>query len=142
MDKKIETNKTLIRDLDICNEFQNQVSKFLVRHKSILDIMTKTEEYNSRINRALAKSVTTCGCISIHAKKQDFNAESYDQIIDKVSNHIEGELCDSCRDVLEEEIGNYLFYLAAFCNTLDLNLNDILKKEYKRNETLGVFSLK
>lgn len=127
---------------DICNDFQDQVSKFLVRHRSILDIMTKTQEYNSRINRALAKSITNCSCISMDAKKQDFNAESYDQIINKVSNHLNGELCDSCKDVLEEEIGNYLFYLTAFCNTLDLNLHDILEKEYNRNETLGIFNLK
>lgn len=127
---------------DICNNFQNQVSKFLIRHRSILDIMTKTEEYNSRINRALAKSITTCGCISMEAKKQDFTAESYDQIIDKVSTHLSGTICDGCRDVLEEEIGNYLFYLTAFCNTLDLNLHDILQKEYNRNETLGIFNLK
>lgn len=127
---------------DICNNFQNQVSKFLIRHRSILDIMTKTEEYNSRINRALAKSITTCGCISMEAKKQDFTAESYDQIIDKVSTHLSGTICDGCRDVLEGEIGNYLFYLTAFCNTLDLNLHDILQKEYNRNETLGIFNLK
>lgn len=138
MDKRDE----VYENKDMCNDFQNQVSKFLIRHRSILDIMTKTEEYNSRINRALAKSITTCGCISIDGQKQDFNAESYDQIIDKVSNHLNGKICDSCKDVLEEEIGNYLFYLAAFCNTLGLNLHDIIEKEYKRNETLGIFSLK
>lgn len=138
MDKKNEGFK----NEDMCNDFQNQVSKFLIRHRSILDIMTKTEEYNSRINRALAKSITNCGCISIEATKQDFTAESYDQIINKVSTHLNGTLCDNCKDVLEEEIGNHLFYLAAFCNTLDLNLRDILEKEYNRNETLGIFNLK
>lgn len=138
MDKKNEP----YTEKDICNDFQDQVSKFLIRHRSILDIMTKTEEYNARINRALAKSITTCGCISINGQKQDFNAKSYDQIINKVSTHLSGKICDSCRDVLEEEVGNYLFYLTAFCNTLDLNIHDILEKEYRRNETLGIFSLK
>ena len=58
---------------EFCDKFQEQVSELLIRHKSIIDIMTKLDEYTSRINRAVAKSVTTCGCISIHAEKQNFD---------------------------------------------------------------------
>ena len=57
---------------NIIDSLQDEVKHSLVRHKSILDIMTKLQEYNSRINRAIAKSVTSCGCIEMHAKKQEF----------------------------------------------------------------------
>ena len=50
------------KDLN-CDDFQNQVEEVLIRHKSILDIITKLDEYTSRINRAVVKSVTSCGCI-------------------------------------------------------------------------------
>ncbi len=52
-----------------CGDFQNQVDEVLIRHKSVLDIITKLDEYTSRINRAVVKSVTSCGCIEIRAKK-------------------------------------------------------------------------
>ena len=54
----------------IFDSFQNDVSESLLRHKSILDIMTKYTESSSRINRAVAKAVTNCGCIEIIASKQ------------------------------------------------------------------------
>lgn len=127
---------------DLFSKFHTQVSDLLIRHKSILDVMTKLDEYNARINRAVAKSVTTCGCISIHAKKQNYDGESYEEISKNVSNHLHGLLCENCKDVLEEEIGSHLFYLVSLCNTLDLDLHDIMVKEYERNELLGIYSLK
>ncbi len=122
--------------------FQEQVSKVLIRHKSILDMMTKLDEYNARINRAVAKSVTSCGCISINATKQDYSKETFEEMLDSTKTHVEGNICDGCKEVLNEEIGSYLFYLAALCNSLDLNMDEILKKEYNTIKTLGVFSLK
>ncbi|MEW8973723.1 MAG: DUF1573 domain-containing protein [Tissierellaceae bacterium] len=127
---------------DMYGEFQDQVAKSLIRHKSILDIMTKLDEFNARINRAVAKSVTSCGCISINAQKQDFDGKSYEDLANKVKSHLNGYICENCKDILEEEIGNYLFYLGALCNTLDLDLFEILSQEHERNKTLGVFSLK
>lgn len=126
----------------ICIDFQAQVSQVLIRHKSILDVTTKLDEYNARINRAVAKSVTSCGCISIHATKQDYSNDTFDEMLNTVKTHVEGKLCDGCKDVLDEEIGSYVFYLAALCNTLDLSLDDIIKKEYNTIKTLGIFSLK
>ncbi|HZJ99057.1 MAG TPA: DUF1573 domain-containing protein [Tissierellaceae bacterium] len=138
MDKK--TNQ--INSEVFCNDFQEQVSHSLVRHKSILDIMTKMDEYNARINRAVAKSVTTCGCISIHAEKQNFEGEEFEDLANHVDSHVHGSLCDNCGDVLSEEMGNYLFYLTSLCNTLGLNLHEVISKEYERNKLLGIYSLK
>lgn len=127
---------------EFCDSFQEQVSDLLIRHKSILDSISKKDDYNSRINRAIAKSVTICGCISIHAEKQKYDGEEFGNLSKNLDSHLHGQLCDNCREVLESEIGNYLFYLTSVCNTLDLNLYDILIDEYERNKLLGVFSLK
>lgn len=123
-------------------DFQNEVSQILIRHKSILDIMTKLDEYNARINRAVAKSVTTCGCIEIHATRQDFDSDSFENLALNAKSHVEGNICESCNDVLEEEIGSYLFYLTSLCDTLGMNLHDVLEKEFDRIKTLGIYSLK
>jgi len=126
----------------LCEDFQEQASKVLIRHKSILDITTKLDEFNARINRAVAKSVTACGCISINAKKQDYSKDTFEQMLETVETHVEGEICEGCKEVLDEEIGSYIFYLAALSNTLGLNLGEILNKEYSTIKTLGVFTLK
>ncbi|WP_353094284.1 DUF1573 domain-containing protein [Tissierella praeacuta] len=136
-------DNTMNSDINsICRNFQDQVSKVLIRHKSVLDMMTKLDEYNARINRAVAKSVTSCGCISINATKQDYSKDTFEEMLDAAKTHVEGNICDGCKEVVTEEIGSYLFYLAALCNSLDLNLDEILKKEYDTIKTLGVFSLK
>lgn len=136
-------NNKLVNDNDkIFKDFQDQVSQVLVRHKSILDIMTKLDEFNARINRAVAKSVTMCGCISINAKKQDFGNDNFEDMFKNVKSHANGAICDSCKDVLEEEMGSYIFYMAALSNTLGLSLDATLKKEYDRIKTLGIYSLK
>ena len=123
-------------------DFQEQVSQVLIRHRSILDTMTKLNEFNSRINRSVVKAVTNCGCISIDAQKQDFGNESFENMINKVDNHIQGNICPSCKDIIEEEIGSYLFYLASLANALDLDLDSVLSKEHNRIKTLGIYSLK
>ncbi|MBI6874292.1 DUF1573 domain-containing protein [Clostridium aciditolerans] len=130
----------------IFDDFQNAVNDSLIRHKSILDILTKFQESNGRINRAVAKSITNCGCINVAAKKQqmpedndDINIES---LKDCLQTHIDGNLCDNCREVIEREIGNNLFYLTSLCNILDLNLYDVLIKEYDKINTLGKYTFR
>lgn len=126
----------------ICNKLQAEIPNVLARHKSILDITTKLDEYNARTNRAIAKSVTRCGCISIHATKQDLGTDSLQDMLKNAKSHVEGALCESCKDVLETEIGTYLFYLASLCHVLDLDLQTIIEKEYDRVKTLGIYTLK
>lgn len=126
----------------IVDDFQNIVSESLIRHRSIVDIMTKLSESNSRINRALAKSVTCCGCIKINAQKQKLPDDvSLENISDLLSYQIEGKLCNNCRDVLEDEIGTYLYYLAALCNSLGIDFFDTIIKKYNNIETLGKFTM-
>jgi hypothetical protein len=126
----------------ILDDFQNSVSESLIRHKSIVDIMTKLSESDARVNRALAKSVTSCGCISISAQKQKISdSDSLNDISHHLSHQVEGKLCDNCRDVLEVEIGNNLYYLAALCDAVGINLFDVLLKEYNKVQALGKFTM-
>lgn len=138
----MDTNTINIKDNLNLDNFQHQVDEVLIRHKSILDIITKLDEYNARINRAVVKSVTSCGCIKICASKQDYNKESLEEIKNNMSSHVEGDLCTLCEEIIEEEIGAYLFYLAALSNALDLNMSTALTKEYSNIKALGLFSLK
>src|SRR5690606_16867745 len=112
------------------------------RHRSILDILTKLSESAARTNRAVAKAVTVCGCIRINAEKQSFpNDINYSDLRPYMENHVEGKLCESCQDVIENEIGRTIFYLTAVNNALDLDLNEVIEKERKTLEALGVYNL-
>ena len=130
----------------ITDEFQYTVESLLFRNKSILDQITKYQDSCARVNRTIAKSATHCGCIRINTDKQkypdDDSETSLEELKYLMDDHINGELCDSCRDLLEKEIGRNLFYLASICNTLDLNLYDIIIKEIERVKILGNFTLR
>jgi hypothetical protein len=127
----------------LTDEFQYTVSDLLVRNKSIIDQITKFQDSNARVNRAIVKAVTQCGCIKIHAKKQNFSSEGdIEEIQKSMKTHIEGKLCNNCRDMIEKDIGRNLFYLASICNTLDLNLYDTILKELERIKMLGKYNLR
>lgn len=130
----------------IFDDFQNNVNESLVRHKSLIDVMTKLQESEARINRAVAKSITRCGCIKLNAKKQEIpNKDSnieIENLSEVLQSQVKGKLCDSCRGVIESEIGTDLFYLTSLCNTLGLSLYDILLKENDKINTLGKYNLR
>lgn len=128
----------------IFDNFQNCVSDSLVRHKSILDSITKYSESSARVNRSIAKAVTNCGCININAKKQNIPDGEYsiESLNNCMKSHLTGELCDNCREIIEKEIGNNIFYLTSLCNQLEINLYDVLIEEYNNINTLGKFSLR
>jgi hypothetical protein len=130
----------------IFDEFQNNVNESLIRHKSLLDILSKLQESEARINRAVVKSVTNCGCISLNAEKQHIPNKDSDIDIEDLkvclSSHVNGTLCDSCREIIASEIGRNLFYISSLCNTLDLNLYDILLKENDKFNTLGKYNFR
>lgn len=125
------------------DEFQYTVHELLMRNKSILDLITKFQDSNARVNRAIIKCVTQCGCLKINAKKQAFPEDGdFEEMRNAMETHLEGNLCENCRDILEKDIGRNLFYLASICNTLDLNLYDIIIKEHDRVKMLGKYNLR
>lgn len=133
--------KATVKDL-LCDGFQETVDECLIRHRSILDIMSKLTESAGRVNRAVSKAVTTCGCIQVEADRQRIPPEldSLELLKSHMSTHLKGKLCDHCVEVLEDEIGRNLFYLAALCNLMGLSLHDILVKEQERIACLGMFN--
>ncbi len=129
-----------VKDL-LCDDFQELAKEYLVRYRSIMDILSKHQEANARVHRGIAKAVTNCGCISIQAEKPQIpEGIVLAELREHMSSHVLGHVCDTCRDVLEAEIGSTLFYLTALCNALDLSMYDILIKEHQRLTSLGLFN--
>jgi len=127
---------------EVVGQFQDKVSELLIRHRSILDSLTKFQESTARVNRAVAKTVTNCGCLSIVARKQSCPPEVDLKDCQKyMDSHLKGELCEQCREAIEEELGNHLFYLTALCHLLDMELTDLFSKEFQRVTALGFFHL-
>ncbi len=131
-----------MKDNEVVGSFQDMVSEVLIRHRSILDCLTKFQETTARVNRSIIKTVTDCGCISITAiKKQYPPLDSLKGCGKLMDSHIKGKMCENCREVIAEEIGKHLFYLAALCNILDFKLEDLFGSEQERISTLGHFLL-
>ncbi|MGB4631325.1 MAG: DUF1573 domain-containing protein, partial [Tepidanaerobacteraceae bacterium] len=63
------------------------------------------------------------------------------ELVSYMDTHTKGQLCDNCREIVELEIGNLLFYLAALCNILGLSLEDIMSAENEKLATLGIYNL-
>lgn len=127
----------------VLDDFQYTSQDLLIRNRSILDLLTKMTDSSARIARTLAKAVTQCGCVRIYAKKQEIpDITNFDEMKNHMQSHLEDTLCENCRDLMEKDIGRNLFYLAAICNTLDLNLYDIIIKELKRLKLLGKYNLR
>ena len=125
-----------------CIDFQTAVEEYLIRHRSILDVLTKHQEATARVNRAVAKAVTECGCISITAERQRIPVDAeYNNLKSFMSSHLDGELCENCRDILINELGHSLFYLTALCNLTGLDLQTVLQHETRNVRTLGIFNL-
>jgi len=123
-----------------CRDFQETVGKYLARHRSVLDVMSKLQEAGARTNRAVAKAVTTCGCIKVSAEKQQVPGQvGYRDLAQHMQTHVDGELCDGCREALESEVGLQLLYLAGLCEVLGLRLGEILERERDRLAALGPF---
>lgn len=127
----------------VLDEFQYTSQELLIRNKSILDSMTKMNDSCARVSRTLVKAVTQCGCIKIIGEKQDIPCmTNMEEMKSHMQSQVDGTLCDNCRDLLEKDMGRTLFYLAAMCNTLDLNLYDIIIKELEHVKLLGKYSLR
>lgn len=123
-------------------EFQQQVSELLLRHRSLLDVVTKFSQAGASVNRAVAKSITECGCIELKPQHRDFSEETgFDQALLQTKVDKQGELCENCMDAIRSEMGKNLFYLSALCNLLDINMEEVVAKEAEKCSTLGFFNL-
>lgn len=124
-------------------EFQQKVDEVLIRHRSVLDILTKLQESSTRVNRGVAKSVTYCGCIQLDIKKQEIPSDiSFLQLKGYMDDHIKGQLCDVCKEKIQEEISSSFFYMTALCNLFEIDMEELFKNYTNNNlNTLGQFGL-
>ena len=126
----------------LTDQFQSTVKSLLIRHQSILDILSKGQETSARVNRAVVKSVTSCGCHAVNAHKKSLPTDaSLADLKELLDSQLEGNVCDSCRDIIEAELGKQLFYIAALSNALDISLTNVFNQENKKLQTLTIFNL-
>ena len=125
----------------LSEDFQSKVSLLIARNNNILDILTKFQDSCGKTNRSVIKSATGCGCVKINAEKTSFNIEEIKSLSPKELSGIKGDICSFCRERIENEIGETLFYLAGLCNAMGLSMKDIMKKEISNVEMLGKYSL-
>lgn len=123
------------------DEFQEKVSLLLVRNSNVLDILTKCQALCGKICRSSIKSATGCGCVKISAEKS-LSVNMDEEFSSKENTGVEGTLCADCKGIIEDDIGEMVFYIASLCNALGLKLSEIMAKEIKNVEVLGKYSLK
>ena len=116
----------------MAEDFQIVVEEYVERNKNLLDTMSKYQTASSRLNRAVTKAATQCGCISLTGRKRSGQAKT----------GVEGKLCKNCREAIEKEMGDVLFYHAAMCNALGLSIYDVMLKEKQTLFARGEYSLK
>lgn len=123
-------------------QFQEQVSELVLRHRSVLDILSKFQQSGATVNRSVIKSITECGCIQVNAEKQKYTEEmTIREAKELLETHVKGQLCENCMEIIGAEIGSNLFYMSALCNVLNVNLEDVVDKESQKCATLGFFNL-
>lgn len=123
-------------------QFQDQVSELLLRHRSLLDVLSKFQQSNALVNRSVIKSVTECGCIQVNASKQAYQPEmTLQDAKHTLDTHVEGNLCEQCLEVVGAELGRNLFYMSALSNLLDIDLEKVVENESKKCMTLGLFNM-
>lgn len=123
-------------------DFQDQVSELLLRHRSVLDVLSKLQQSGAAVNRSVIKSITECGCVEVTARKQTYTPEmTLEQAKLQLNTHLEGQLCENCMEVVGDEIGKHLFYLSALANLLDVDLEETVESESKKCAALGLFNM-
>ncbi|MNI12699.1 hypothetical protein D3C73_658920 [compost metagenome] len=123
-------------------QFQDQVSELLLRHRSLLDVLSKFQQTNATVNRSVIKSITECGCIQVNAVKQGYEPEmTLDDVKSSQDTHVKGSLCEPCSEAVEAELGRHLFYMSALGNLLKVDLEQVVDNESKKCATLGLFNM-
>lgn len=122
--------------INCIDEISDTINKFYKRNKSLVDTMSKTKLSLEKAIRAITKAATHCGCIEFYAKKQPCGLD------EAVSILMKGKLCDSCRQEIEKELGQSIFYLISLMLILECDPVEIIKNENNNIKILGKFNLR
>lgn len=120
----------------LTQDFQKTIASLHIWNKSILDILSKLNGAEAKVERATAKAVTGCGCIEIDGRKSVVTFEKKEN-----DSQIRGVLCEDCKSEIEREIGETLYYMISLCNALNLSVDKIVLNELERVKTLGKYNL-
>lgn len=130
-----------IQDI-ITDELQYMVEEYESMNTSMIDQMTKLSDYCSKLNRSISKASTQCGCISITANKQNYETSHGTSMSPRpLDKNCIGDLCPDCKELIEKHMGSTLYYMAALCNTLELNLYDVILKELDKVDLLRKYNI-
>ena len=104
------------------------------------------QESSARVQRAVAKAVTVCGCIEIDAARQalpDPASEdiSYADLKQYVQSHLGGSFATIAATSSKRSWARPTFTPPRCAETFNLHAADILAKEKQRLDTLGIYSL-
>lgn len=128
--------------MDMLYDFQNMVDNTITRNRNLLDILTKSQDSNARVNRTVAKVITHCGCMHPESSQHPTADVPPYLLYGSFDEQLSGRLCEKCRSRIEQALGDHLFFLAALCNALGITLTDALEKEKDQLSALGRFHLK
>ena len=120
---------TDLKDI-IAEDFQLAADTALLRNRNLLDTVSKFGCSASKLSRSVIKASTQCGCVELRGVKES-----------EPLPNVEGELCDKCRQAVEKEMGDALFYIAGIANALGISIYDVMLKEKQRLSLLKNFSL-
>ncbi len=123
----------MTQDLD---RLQQAIEKYYHRNKGITDTLSKLTVSVAKTQRAIIKSATQCGCTEIFVTKQppDLEGEAESMLI--------GSICRSCREQIEKNTGDTLFYLLSLMHLTGTDFNKLVKSQLHQTEWLGKFNLK
>jgi hypothetical protein len=131
-----------IKDIYI-DDYQSVVSDLLTRNKSVLDTTSQFMISVTKVNRLVLKAATSCGCVKIDAHKNAINEElDYQAMLKLMDTHLKGDICSTCREKIENELGNTLFYITSLCNALNISVYDVILKDKEAISTLGPLGLR
>ena len=84
--------------------------------------MSKYQTAAGRLNRAVTKAATQCGCISLSGKKREGQAKT----------NVSGKLCKNCREAIEKEMGDVLFSAANVSRLLKADPEEALTRSTEK----------
>ncbi len=117
-------------------DISETINKYYKRNRSLVDTMSKSQLSLEKAIRAITKAATHCGCIEFCAKKQPCGLDEAVPVLAK------GELCPSCKQEIEKELGQSTFYLISLMLLLGYNPADIIERENQNIRILGKFNLR
>ena len=118
------------------DRLQQAIKKYYHRNKGIMDTLSKLNVATAKTQRAVIKTATQCGCTEIFVTKQPpgFNGEAESMLV--------GSVCPSCRETLEKNMGDVLFYLISLMMLTGTDTETVVTEQIRQMEWLGKFNLK